>query len=276
LEHEIMDRACALVKQKIGEVPRIALVLGSGLGSLADKLENRVSIPYSEIPGFPVSTAPGHASRLVCGTLNETPILMFQGRFHHYEGYKMEQIAYPVRFLKKLGCETLILTNAAGGVNRSYVPGDLMIISDHINMSGQNPLIGPNDEYFGPRFPDLTKAYNRELRVILKDAAASLGLTMKEGVYAWMTGPSFETPAEIRMLDNMGADAIGMSTVPEVITAVHAGMSVVGISCISNMAAGILDQPITSDEVMEIGQQVSKRFSALISKFVSLLGERKI
>jgi purine-nucleoside phosphorylase len=272
LNIELLEQACSFVKKKIGDVPEIALVLGSGLGQLADALENPVSIPYKDIPGFPVSTAPGHASRLVCGTLDGIRVLTFKGRFHHYEGYTMEQVSYPIRFLKLLGCKTLVLTNAAGGINRSFTPGDLMLISDHINFTGKNPLIGPNYDAFGPRFPDLSNAYNSNLRALVKDAANELDIPLKEGVYAWMTGPSFETPAEIKMLESMGADAIGMSTVPEVITAVHSGIKVVGISCISNMAAGILDQPITAEEVMEIGQQVSRDFSSLILRFLSKLG----
>lgn len=275
LKNETIDRACNLVKERIGEVPEIALILGSGLGSIADDLENSVSISYREIPGFPQSTAPGHASRLVSGMLNGIRVIIFQGRFHYYEGYSMQQISFPIRFLKKLGCRTLLMTNASGGVNRGYTPGDIMLITDHINMTGQNPLIGTNDDEVGIRFPDLSDAYNLNLRAMAKEAAAYIGLEMKEGVYAWMTGPSFETPAEIRMLETLGADAVGMSTVPEVITAVHAGLEVLGISCISNMAAGILDQPITGEEVLEIGKKVTGQFAALISSFLAIYSSRK-
>lgn len=270
---KLLQQACSFVKKQIGDVPDIALVLGSGLGHLADALDKPVTIPYKDIPGFPVSTAPGHASKLVIGTLAGINVLTFKGRFHHYEGYTMEQVSFPIRFLKLLGCKTLILTNAAGGINRSFNPGDLMLISDHINLAGKNPLTGPNDNTFGPRFPDLSNAYNSDLRTLVKEAASDLGLALREGVYAWMTGPSFETPAEIRMLGAIGADAIGMSTVPEVITAVHSGIDVVAISCISNMAAGILDQPITEEEVMDIGKQVSKDFASLICRFLSKSGE---
>ncbi len=269
-----LDNACSYVSDKIGEIPKIALILGSGLGSLADKLEQPVLIPYSQIPGFPLSTAPGHASRLVCGSLNGNRVIAFQGRFHHYEGYSMEQIAFPIRFLSKLGCSTLVVTNAAGGINRSLVPGDLMLISDHININGLNPLLGPNDDSEGTRFPDMTSAYSQDLRDLLVETAENLNIRLKEGVYAWTTGPSFETPAEIQMLRILGADVVGMSTVPEVLTAVHGGLDVLGISCISNMAAGILDQPITSEEVIEIGRQVSGRFSELISGFIALYYRR--
>jgi len=275
LGYNLMEEACTMVRERISEVPEIALVLGSGLGNIADKLTNKISIPYREIPGFPESTAPGHASRLICGRLEETRVLIFQGRFHHYEGYTLDQIAYPVKFLKKLGCRTLVLTNAAGGVNRSFQPGDLMLITGHINTVGKNPLMGKNDEFFGPRFPDLSGAYSRELKDLMLNAAGQLDISLKEGVYAWVSGPSFETPSEIRMLDILGADAVGMSTVPEVITASHAGLEVLGISCISNMAAGILDQPITGEEVLQIGRQVTEKFTSLICRFVSLCSNRR-
>lgn len=270
---ELLEQACSYVKKHIDNIPTLTLVLGSGLGHIADELENPVTIPYKDIPGFPVSTAPGHASKLVCGTLAGKRIFIFKGRFHHYEGYSMEQIAYPIRFLKKIGCKTLFLTNAAGGINCSYTPGDLMLIKDHINLTGKNPLVGTNLDSFGPRFPDLTYAYNPEMGIRIKEIAKKLDIPLKEGVYAWMTGPSFETPAEIRMLKSMGADAVGMSTVPEVITAVHSGLNILGISCISNMAAGILDQPIKEEEVMEIGKQVSRDFSTLIRAFIAETGD---
>ena len=228
------------------------------------------AIPYSEIPGFPVSTAPGHASRLVFGRINGYELIILQGRFHFYEGYSMEQITFYIRVLNTLGLKTLILTNASGGVNRSFNPGDLMLLSDHINLTGQNPLIGPNDDSIGARFPDMTKAYAPKLRQLAKDAAAPLGIRLQEGVYAWMTGPSYETPAEIRMLDIIGADSIGMSTVPEAIAAVHCGIEVLAISCITNMAAGVLDQPITAEEVMETGAEKAPEFSALISGIIDL------
>lgn len=269
-----LDKACLYVGEKIGETPKVAIILGSGLASLGDILEQCVKIPYSQIPGFPLSTAPGHDSTLLCGSLNGNPVIVFQGRFHHYEGYSMERIAYPIRFLSQLGCKTLIVTNAAGGINRSFVPGDLMVISDHININGLNPLMGTNDDLSGTRFPHMTRAYSRDLRALLLETAENLDIRVKEGVYGWTTGPSFETPAEIKMLRILGAHVVGMSTVPEVITAVHGGLDVLGISCVSNMAAGILDQPITAEEVMEIGRQVSGRFSELICGFISLYYKR--
>lgn len=263
-----LQEAQKFIQLNIGQAPEVALILGSGLGHVADSLTDTVTIPYKDIPGFPVSTAPGHASKLVVGTLQGTRVLVFQGRFHYYEGYNMEQIAFPIRCLTLLGCKTLILTNAAGGVNTNYQPGDLMLISDHINTTGQNPLVGANYDNLGPRFPDLSYTYTPKLRTLAKKIANSLHINLQEGVYAWTTGPSFETPAEIRMLRNSGADAVGMSTVPEAILATHGGIQVLGISCISNMAAGVLDQPITEEEVMEIGKSVSGKFSALITELV--------
>ena len=270
LDNNNLEEACVLIKERIGEIPEAALVLGSGLGRMAENLENRITIPYSEIPGFPVSTAPGHASLFICGYLNGIKIIVFQGRFHYYEGYGMQQITYPVHLLKKLGCGTLFLTNAAGGINRDFSPGDLMLITDHINMTGQNPLRGPNDDTAGERFPDMTKAYSPGLAAAAEKAAAELGIKLQKGVYAWMTGPSFETPAEIRMLEIIGADAVGMSTVPEVIAAHHAGIKVIAVSCISNMAAGILEQPITSEEVNEVGKTAAAKFISLIDQFLSI------
>ena len=262
------------LKSRIGKVPEIALILGSGLAGIAGSLSDVVSIPYQDIPGFPLSTAPGHISNLICGKLNGTRIIMLQGRFHHYEGCSMKQLAFPIRVLKVIGCSAVVVTNASGGINREFSPGDLMLITDHINMTGLNPLVGPNDEKIGPRFPDLSDAYTAELQVLVREAAESAGIRLKEGVYAWMTGPSFETPAEIRMLAALGADAVGMSTVPEVITAAHSGLKVLSVSCISNMAAGILKQPVTAEEVMEIGKLVEEKFTELISRFLSLYIER--
>ncbi|MDH7484060.1 MAG: purine-nucleoside phosphorylase [Spirochaetales bacterium] len=255
----------------LGPAPRLAIVLGSGLGSLADSLHESKSIQYAAIPGFPRATAPGHAGRLVSGRLGSVPVLCMQGRFHVYEGWEPSQIAFPIRVMRALGVEIIILTNAAGGVNLDYRPGDFMLIRDHINLSGRNPLVGPNDETIGPRFPDMSKAYDLALREAAHQAAASLGTALHEGVYAWFLGPSFETPAEIRMARLLGADAVGMSTVPEVIAAVHCGLRVLGISCITNMAAGILDQPITSEEVLEISERRKPAFEALLRSIVTLL-----
>ncbi len=244
--------------------PKIAVVLGSGLGSLAEEVEEAQEIPYAEIPGFLRSTVSGHAGKFVIGRLSGVPVLLMSGRFHHYEGYSHRHIALPVRVMKELGIKALFLTNAAGGVNLTFQPGDLMLITDHINISGDNPLIGPNEEDFGPRFPDMSRAYDRDLSELIEEAAEKTGLNLKKGVYMLFNGPSFETPAEIRMARVLGADAVGMSTVPEVIAANHCGLPVAAISCITNMAAGILEQPLSHQEVVETGERVRESFSALI------------
>jgi purine-nucleoside phosphorylase len=263
-EHQRVQAAADYIRSTVQRTPEIALVLGSGLGILAEEVQDPVSIPYSEIPYFPVSTAPGHAGTFTAGSLQGREVIVMGGRFHYYEGYDMETIAFPVRVMNRLGIKTLVLTNAAGGINTSYKPGDLMIMCDHINMTGQNPLRGPNDEEIGLRFPDLSTLYNPELNEVLVKVAQENGIDYQKGVYAWMSGPSFETPAEIRMLRTLGADAVGMSTVPEAITAHHCGIKVAGVSCISNMAAGVLDQPITQEEVFEVAKLVRERFSTLI------------
>ncbi len=260
--------AATLLRSWLGEPPVCALVLGSGLGGFAETIESPAVLPYHDIPGFPESTAPGHAGRFVAGAIEGTRLLAMQGRFHCYEGWDAAQIAFPVRVLREYGVKVLFLTNAAGGVNMNFKPGDFMIIADHLNLSGRNPLIGPNDERIGPRFPDMSRAYDPELRALAKGVAAKLGIGIHEGVYAWFLGPSFETPAEIRMARVLGADAVGMSTVPEVIAAAHCGMRVLGISCITNMAAGILDQPITSEEVLEISAKRQPDFSALVREII--------
>ena len=247
-----------------GRAPELAVVLGSGLGGLADSLQDAVTIPYAEIEHFPLSTVPGHAGELVCGTLGGKPVLAMKGRFHFYEGYSMREVTYPVRVMKLLGVQKLILTNASGGVNIAYQPGDLMLIRDHIKFFDDSPLRGKNDGELGVRFPDMSCAYSEEMRAQAKAAAGELGLTLREGVYFYMPGPSFETPAEIRAIRTLGGDAVGMSTVPEAISALHAGMEVLGISCISNMAAGILPQPLTHDEVIETGARVAEKFVALL------------
>ncbi|WP_053956780.1 purine-nucleoside phosphorylase [Inediibacterium massiliense] len=248
--------------------PEIGLILGSGLGSLADQIEEKEIYPYSKIPHFPISTVEGHAGQLVIGTLEGKRVIAMQGRFHFYEGYKMEEVTFPVRVMKLLGVETLIVTNAAGAVNTSYEPGDLMVISDHINLSGDHPLIGKNLAQFGTRFPDMSNAYDRDLRERVKGIAKSLSIPIKEGVYACMSGPTYETPAEVKMVRILGADAVGMSTVPEVIIAIHSGIKVVGISCMTNMASGILDQPLNHDEVMETSQRVREQFLILMKNVI--------
>jgi len=266
-----LREASNIIRTRGGGSPDIALILGSGLSSLAEELENTISISYRDLPGFPVATAPGHVSQMVFGNLEGHRIMVLMGRFHYFEGYEMAQIVYPIRLLKVLGCPRLLLTNAAGGINRSFSPGNLMLITDHINFTGQNPLIGKNDEKFGPRFPDMSYCWSGELNQIIRNAAVNRGISLREGVYIWFTGPSFETPAEIRMASIIGGDAVGMSTIPEAITAAHCGIQTVGISCISNMAAGILDKPITSEEVFETGASASADFKALIREFLRLL-----
>jgi purine-nucleoside phosphorylase len=245
------------------------LILGSGLGFLADRVENPVVVSYAELPEFPVSTVEGHASRLVLGLLNGKPVAVMQGRFHYYEGYSMEKIALGVRLLGSLGTRTLVITNAAGGIRDDLKPGDFMLITDHINLMGSNPLVGPNLDHLGPRFPDMSDAYSRDLRSLAFRVAGEEGIKLKEGVYAAFTGPSYETPAEIQLLKTVGADAVGMSTIPEVITACHMGLKVLGISCISNLAAGISDKPLSHDEVKETAEKAKSRFMRLVLALVS-------
>ncbi|WP_129727089.1 MULTISPECIES: purine-nucleoside phosphorylase [Bacillaceae] len=269
---ESIEKAAAYLQSKFASTPKIGLILGSGLGVLADEIEHAVKIPYSEIPEFPVSTVEGHAGQLVFGTLHGVSVAAMQGRFHYYEGYDMHKVTFPVRVMKALGVETVIVTNAAGGVNMDFEPGDLMLISDHINFIGNHPLIGPNDAKLGVRFPDMSEAYCKKLRRVAKDVAERLNIRVQEGVYVAMSGPTYETPAEIRMLRTLGGDAVGMSTVPEVIVARHAGLQVLGISCISNMAAGILDQPLNHEEVIETTERVKANFLSLVKEIVSELG----
>ena len=242
----------------------VGVILGSGLGSFAGTLENRVETPYSDIPGWPASTAGGHAGKLVTGRLGGVELIVAAGRAHLYEGYTAQQVAFPIRELVRRGGTSLVITNAAGGVNLSYKPGDLVLISDHINLMGANPLTGPNDESVGPRFPDMSEAYSSAYRAIAKEAGVALGLTLREGVYAALAGPSYETPAEIRYLRTIGADLVGMSTAPEVIAANHMGIRVLGISCVTNMAPGILPQKLTHAEVMETGDRVKDTLAALL------------
>lgn len=251
--------------------PEVGLILGSGLGALAEQMEDATPIPYTSIPHFPESTVPGHKGRLVVGTLAGTPVYAMQGRFHYYEGYPMEQVVRPVRMMARLGVKTIIVTNAAGGVNESFSAGDLMLIADHINMFGTNPLIGPNEEQFGVRFPDMTDAYDQQLRSLAREVAEEQGLALPEGVYVGVSGPSFETPAEIRAFRALGADAVGMSTVPEVIAARHLGVRVLGISCISNMAAGVLPEPLTHEDVMKVTARAAEAFGRLVTGIVSKL-----
>ncbi len=270
----LFQKAAEYIKSQIpnSQAPKIGLILGSGLGVLADYIENPVYIPYKDIPGFPQTTVEGHAGRFVYGGYQGKAVLAMQGRFHYYEGKSIEEVVFPVRAMKILGIEVLILTNAAGGVNKNFQPGDLMLITDHINMSGVSPLRGENlDVLGGPRFPDMSFTYDPELRKLAADAAKKKNFDLKTGVYAMMQGPSFETPAEIKMLRALGADAVGMSTVPEAITAVHAKIKVLGISCITNMAAGILEQALTHEEVIETANQVKGKFISLLESVISVI-----
>ncbi len=262
---------CEIIKEKIKERPEVGLILGSGLGDLADEIENPIKIKYEDIEGFPVSTVVGHAGQLVFGKLSGKNVVAMQGRFHFYEGYPISDVVFPVKVLIKLGIESLFVTNAAGGVNTSFNPGDLMIITDHINLAGVNPLIGKNNDDLGPRFPDMSSAYNKEYIEIAKSVGSKLKLDIKEGVYAWMTGPTYETPAEVRMIRTLGGDAAGMSTVPEVIIANHQGIKVLGISCITNMAAGVLDEALNHEDVVKTSQKVKGDFQNLIKETLKLI-----
>lgn len=264
-----MENTIEFIKNKTDIKPEIAMILGSGLGVIADSIEG-VRIPFEEIPGFLASKVEGHAGQLVIGKLQEKNVIAMQGRFHFYEGHSMQQVTFPVKVMKKLGVEKLIVTNAAGGVNKSFNPGDLMIIKDHINFMGTNPLIGPNDN-MGERFPDMSNAYNKELRALARKTATELGQKIQEGTYVACTGPSYETPAEINGFRTLGADAVGMSTVPEVIVANHCGLRVLGISCITNMAAGVLDQPLNHQEVIETSAKVQKDFIALVNGILKVI-----
>lgn len=246
----------AYLEAEIKSRPSIGVVLGSGLGAFADALSDSTHIPYADIPGWPRSTAIGHAGKLVFGNLGSTEIVVMSGRAHLYEGYSPARVTYGVRIFHMLGVRSLVLTNAAGGVNVSYQQGGLVLISDHINLQGVNPLVGANEDHFGPRFPDMSDAYSHEYRKIAKETAAELGIVLDEGVYAALSGPSYETPAEIRYLRTIGADLVGMSTVPEVIVANHMSMKVLAISCVTNMAAGVLPQKINHEEVLETGTRV--------------------
>jgi purine-nucleoside phosphorylase len=248
--------------------PRVAVVLGSGLGAFADTLDKPTVIPYAEIPGWPRSTAVGHAGKLIFGTVSGTPVLALAGRAHLYEGYTAEQAAFGMRTLYRVGIESVILTNAAGGINEKFGAGQLVLISDHINLLGQNPLTGANNDGLGPRFPDMSEAYSKSYREIARTAGKDMGLDLPEGVYAAVPGPSYETPAEIRYLRTIGADLVGMSTVPETIAANHMGMKVLGISCVTNAAAGVLDQKLNHAEVLEVGERMKGTLIELLRRII--------
>jgi len=248
--------------------PTVGIILGSGLGPFADTLQNAVRIPYSAIPHFAKSEAVGHANEMVIGTIADKTVVAMKGRFHYYEGFSLEQVTFPVRVMKALGVEKLIITNACGAVNTQFNPGDLMLITDHINLTAANPLMGPNNPELGTRFLDVSEVYNKSLRQTIKDVAQQQGISLREGVYAWWTGPTYETPAEIRMIRTLGADAVGMSTVPEALVAHHAQIKTVGISCLTNMACGILDQPLSHDEVIETAERVKATFLDLVTEVI--------
>ncbi|XJS11575.1 purine-nucleoside phosphorylase [Aerococcaceae bacterium WGS1372] len=258
------------IKQQGITEPTIGLILGSGLGDLANEIQNAIEIDYQDIPDFPVSTVEGHDGKLVYGDLASKKVIALKGRFHYYEGYDLNKITFPVRIFKDLGVKTVIITNAAGGVNETFSPGDLMIITDHINLTGENPLIGPNYEAHGPRFVDMTETYSRRGQELLKQIAADNDIEIKEGVYTWFTGPTYETPAEIKAVRVMGGDAVGMSTVPEAVVAKHAGLEVVGISCITNLAAG-MQTSLNHEEVVEVSTLVKPRFKLLLTELMKEL-----
>jgi purine-nucleoside phosphorylase len=266
-----IQEATTAIRSRVSFLPRIGLILGSGLGAYADTFAERVVLPFQEIPHFPKSRVAGHPGNLVFGRAEGVPVAALQGRVHLYQGYTMPEVAFPARVLGCLGIRSLIVTNAAGGINTAFRPGDLMLITDHINLMGGNPLIGENLDALGPRFPDMSEAYSRKALEAAHSAANELGVALRQGVYVGLAGPSYETPAEIRMFRWLGADAVGMSTVPEVIVASHMGIPVLGISCITNMAAGILPQKLTHEEVIDTTERVKEQFIAILQGVLPLL-----
>lgn len=268
--YEKLQKSLASIRKVTDFKPEIGITLGSGLGGLAEKIDKVCEISYKDIEGFPVSTVSGHDGRFIFGTLSGKRVVVMSGRVHFYEGYRMEEVVTPVRIMGLLGAKTVLLTNAAGGINLDFKPGDLMMITDHISLFVQNPLLGQNADELGPRFPDMSTVYDRRLQEKIRHAAVATGVDLKEGVYVQLTGPSYETPAEIRMLRKMGADAAGMSTVVEAIAANHMGLSVAGISCITNMAAGISDQPLNHEEVKATADMVKEKFEKLVMEFIKV------
>jgi len=267
------ERAAKFILAKTKLRPRIGLILGSGLGAFANELAGAARIDYKKIPHFPRSTAIGHAGRMVIGKVGDVSVAVMQGRVHFYEGYTPREVIFPMRVMARMGIRAALITNAAGGINREFKQGCLVVLRDHINLQGTNPLIGPNEERFGVRFPDMTQVYWKPYQDAALQEGKRLGVEMSQGVYAALTGPSYETPAEIRYLRAIGADLVGMSTVPEVIAAAHLGIRVLGISCVTNMAAGILDQPITTEEVLETGERVKADFVALLRAVIPRMNE---
>jgi purine-nucleoside phosphorylase len=267
------EKAAKFILAKTELRPRVGLVLGSGLGAFADRLAGAARIDYAKIPHFPRSTAIGHAGRMVIGKVAEVPVAVMQGRVHFYEGYSQREVIFPMRVMARMGIRAVLITNAAGGINTNFKQGCLVVLRDHINLQGSNPLIGPNDEHFGQRFPDMTQVYWKLYQSAALQEGRRLGIEVADGVYAALTGPSYETPAEIRYLRTIGADLVGMSTVPEVIAAAHLGIRVLGISCVTNMAAGILNQPITTEEVIETGERVKADFVALLRAMIPRMNQ---
>jgi len=265
--------AAEFVGRKTESRPKIAIVLGSGLGAFAEQLEGATAISFAEIPHFPQSTVPGHSGKLVIGKVSGVPVAVMQGRVHAYEGYSSEEVTFPVRVLGRMGVRTLVLTNAAGGINEGLKQGQLVLIADHINLSGRNPVVGANDDRLGPRFFDMSEGYSARLRELAHEAARSMEFRLDEGVYLSVLGPSFETPAEIRAFRTMGADLVGMSTVQETIVARHMGMEVLGISCVTNLAAGIQKEPLSHEEVMATGRAVEKQLAGLLTRLVPMMAE---
>lgn len=259
-----INESVEYIQKKIKSKPRIGMILGSGLGDLADSIQEPIKIPYESIPHFPISTVEGHKGQLVIGKLGGQDVIAMQGRFHYYEGYPIEDVTFPVRVMSGLGIDILFVTNAAGGANTEFTPGDLMIIKDHINFTGANPLIGENLDSKGPRFLDMSYAYDRDLMKLVRQVSLDIDLNLRQGVYMWFTGPTYETPAEVKLARTLGADAVGMSTVPEVIVANHEGIKVLGISCITNMASGILEGALSHDDVVETSLKVKDDFKNLL------------
>ena len=266
-----IDKYVKIIRDKTSFVPRVALILGSGLGDLADKIKTEAVVAYGEINDFPISTVKGHKGRFVFGYIGDTPVVIMQGRVHYYEGYSMEEVVLPIRLMRKLGAEILILTNAAGGIGEGFSCGDLMLITDHISSFVPNPLLGPNDSSLGVRFPDMSKVYDDDLQDIIRNKAAELNIDLKEGVYIQFTGPSYETPAEIRMAKLIGASAVGMSTVTEAIAANHMGMRICGISFISNLAAGLSENKLSHEEVKAAADAVAPKFQGLVKSVIESL-----
>lgn len=267
-----LEETVTCVKRLTDLRPAVGVILGSGLGQLVDRMTDTVAIDYRDLPHFPAPTVAGHAGRLVIGRIEGVPVMAMQGRFHYYEGHDMRTIAFPTAFMQRFGARTLIVSNSAGGINRDFTPGDLMLITDHLNLVGTNPLIGLNDERLGPRFPDMTEPYSLRLIALAEAAAAELGTSLRHGVYAGLSGPCYETAAEIRYLERIGADAVGMSTVPEVIVARYLGMEILGISCVTNMATGIAKVKHAHEEVVRIANEASARFCAVVAATIGKLG----